>query len=182
VWRFVDTQQHWRVGLSTNFVSLEALKYSSRTEFLARTKTILDAVFRHFHPAQAHRVGIRYINSLEGKYVDHIQEFVRPELSLLLTPETVNLASHCVGDMKVTTAEGDLQMRYGLLPPSGTVDPGIMPPIEEQRWFLDMDLFQETPHPFNSSSITKMLTASAERIYTVFRWAATPALLDEFRK
>jgi uncharacterized protein (TIGR04255 family) len=182
VWQFVDAQQQWRVGLSTDFISLEALKYSSRTEFLKRAKAVLDAVFDHFHPAQAHRVGLRYINSLGAEYVDRIQEFVRPELSLVLTPDIVEAATHAIGDMRVTTAEGNLQLRYGLLPPSGTVDPSVMPPINERRWFLDMDLFQEGPSPFNSASITKMLTASAERIYTVFRWAATPALLDEFRK
>jgi uncharacterized protein (TIGR04255 family) len=182
VWQFLDAQQQWRVGLSTEFVSLEALKYSSRTEFLKRARGVLDAVFDHFHPAQAHRVGLRYINSLGAKYVDDIQSFIRPELSSLLTPDIIKVATHSVGDMRVTTGEGNLQLRYGLLPASGTVDPSLMPPIGEPRWFLDMDLFQEGARPFNSASITKMLTAAAERIYTVFRWAATPALLDEFRK
>ena len=61
-----------------NYVSLETIKYISRSDFLKRLQAALKGVEEFFQPVVTERVGLRYIDQLSGDAVDRICELVQP--------------------------------------------------------------------------------------------------------
>ncbi len=82
IWRLTDMQEPsvWRVSLGVDFVTLETSRYSSRDDFLARLRTVLEIVEANLQPASAQRVGLRYIDRLEGKAMDRLSDLIQPSV------------------------------------------------------------------------------------------------------
>ncbi len=179
VWRFADSTGEWRVSLSSTFLAVETSKYVSRKDFLARLGVLLEALQKFVEPAQVDRLGVRYVDRVEGEDVEAIRRLVRPEVrGIVGTPAAANMV-HSLSESAFALPTEHLVARWGVLPPNTSVDPGIEP-ASTKSWILDLDMFSLTPMPFDVKGIIGRAEHFAERIYTVFRWAVTDDFLKRF--
>lgn len=186
IWRLADRQEPatWRVSLGVDFVALETWRYSSRQDFLGRLRTVLASVEARFRPAEAQRVGLRYIDRLEGEAVDRIGDLVQGNILGILQPgigqfEPLREATvHSMTQVQLQAEEGMIQGRWGNMPPNATYDPETLQPAGKPSWVLDLDMFSPHASPFRSEELVATTGAFAERIYSVFRLMVT----DEFLK
>ena len=186
IWRFADRPEQvaWRVSLGVDFVALETWRYDSRRDFLDRLRKVLTSVETCFRPAEAQRVGLRYIDRLEGKATDRIGDLVRRNVLGILQPGAEPLDAireatvHSMTQTQLQAAEGIIQGRWGNMPPNTSHDPDTLPPIGKPSWILDLDMFSPNASPFRSDELVVMTRGFAERIYSVFRLMVT----DEFLK
>ncbi len=184
IWRFSDQRESkaWRVSLGTDFVALETRRYGSRDDFVARLRAVLGSVEACFRPAEAQRVGLRYINRLEGEAVRRIGELVQPSVLGVLQPDggsTDRLRGatvHLMTQAQFMASEGVILCRWGHLPPNTTYDPDVLQAIGEPSWSLDLDMFSQQASPFESDKLVLLTKAFAKRMYSVFRLMVT----DEF--
>lgn len=175
-WRFGDTDSHWRVSLTPDFLALETTRYVSRSDFLGRLAAVATALIEHIEPAQVDRLGVRYIDRITGTDVDDIAKLVRPEVRGITGTVAAAHAMHALSESLFEVEDARVLARWGFLPPDATVDPSAMEPAKEKSWLLDLDMFSAGPMPFVVDRVVDQARRYAERIYTVFRWAVT----DEF--
>lgn len=185
IWRFSDAEKgQWRASLSVDFVALETSAYVSRQDFLTRLGAILAALENSFKPAEAQRLGLRYIDRLTDNAVDRVAELIRPKVLGILQPNTEppsNLGEavlHLFTEAQLLAEEGFIQARWGRLPENATYDPDALEPISKSSWVLDLDMFTSGPQKFASEELQVTATHFAKRIYSVFREMVT----DEFLK
>jgi uncharacterized protein (TIGR04255 family) len=184
IWRLTDSErdQRWRVSLGVDFVALETSAYDSRQDFLERLRAITGAVEDAFKPAEAKRLGLRYIDRLTGEAVDRVGELVQPKVLGIMQPSedpptTLGDAIiHVMTEAQLLAQEGRIQGRWGKLPKNATYDPDALEPVSTPSWVLDLDMFTGEPLPFVSDELHKTATGFAERLYYVFREMVT----DEF--
>ena len=179
-WRFGDTDGHWRVSLSPEFLALETTKYVSRADFFGRLKVIAQALAEHLEPAQLDRLGVRYIDRITGAAVDDIAELVRPEVRGITGTIAATHAAHALSETMFEVGDARVLARWGCLPPGGTVDPAAIEPAAAASWILDLDMFSATATPFVVDQVVEQAQRYAERIYTIFRWAVTDAFLVRY--
>ncbi len=185
VWRFADRRESaaWRVSLGADFVALETWKYSSREDFLHRYRAVLASAESCFMPAEAQRVGLRYIDRLEGEAVERIGDLVQGTvLGILRSDEGPSDAlrkavAHSMTQTQFLAAEGVIQGRWGSLPPNATYDPGVLQPTGKPSWVLDLDMFSNKALPFATGELVATTEAFAKRIYSVFRLMITDDFL-----
>jgi uncharacterized protein (TIGR04255 family) len=175
-WRFSDSDGHWRVSLSPEFLALETTMYVSRSDFFGRLKAVAEALDEHIDPGQIDRLGVRYIDRITGDAVDDIAKLVRPEVRGITGTLAAAHASHALSESMFDLADARVLARWGYLPPGVTVDPAAIEPAKEKSWILDLDMFSAAPRPFAVDRVVTEAQRYAERIYTIFRWAVT----DEF--
>jgi uncharacterized protein (TIGR04255 family) len=175
-WRFGDTDGHWRVSLTPDFLALETTKYVSRSDFLGRLKAVAQALDEHIEPGQLDRLGVRYIDRITGAAVDDIAKLIRPEVRGIAGTTAATHVAHALSESMFEVQEARVLARWGLLPPGATVDPSAIEPAKEKSWILDLDMFSAAPTPFVVDRVVEQTRRYAERVYAVFRWAVT----DEF--
>jgi uncharacterized protein (TIGR04255 family) len=175
-WRFGDTEGHWRLSLTPDFLALETTKYVSRSDFFDRLKAVAQALDDHIEPAQVDRLGVRYIDRITGAAVDDIAKLVRPEVRGIGGTIAAMHATHALSESMFEVEDARVLARWGFLPPGATVDPSAIEAATEKCWLLDLDMFSAAPMPFDVERVVEQAQRYAERIYTVFRWAVT----DEF--
>ena len=170
-------------SLGIDFVALETSRYGSGNDFLGRLGTVLAGVETCFRPAEAQRLGLRYIDRLEGEAVHRIGELVQPSVLGILKPEggppdvLREATGHLMTQAQFVAAEGAIQGRWGNLPPNATYDPDALQPIGEPSWVLDLDMFSLKALPFKSDELVGMTEAFAKRTYSVFRLMVTEEFL-----
>lgn len=187
VWRLADTAEHpspWRVSLAQDFVALETRRYTSRTDFLARLETVIDAVATCFAPTEATRLGLRYIDRLTGIAERSATDLVKPEILGIIasSDDTLGqLRASVVNSMmhaQFLAPENDTVLaRWGILPPYTTHDPVVLESVRERSWVLDMDMFTVRPHPLDASTLVKTTTGFAKCLYWLFRQMVTDDFL-----
>jgi len=185
IWRFSDGEKkQWRASLSVDFVALETSAYISRRDFLERLGVILVALERAFKPAEAQRLGLRYIDRLTDEAVGRIAELIRPKILGILQPNKeppLNLGGsvlHLLTEAQLLAEEGRILARWGSLPAAATYDPDALEPVSKASWVLDLDMFTPEPQRFANNELLATATRFSERIYSVFREMVT----DEFLK
>lgn len=181
IWRFTDINREWRVSLTPNFVTLETVAYSSRTDFLERLENILTALDLHTKPNYIERFGLRYIDRLEEQDIYEIQKLVRQEVAGVST-ELKEYVYQAISEYIFNLPEdrGQMLARWGLLPANATIDPTAVEPIGKPSWILDLDMSLSRQREFNISVIMDEAHFFAERIYTFFRWVVTDDFLRHF--
>ena len=178
IWRLSDRQEQaiWCVSLGVDFIALETSRYSSRDDFLGRLRAVLKSVETYFYPAEARRVGLRYINRLEREAVERVSDLICPGVWGIMqpsggTPDSLrNATAHLMTQAQLLAVEGVIQGRWGSLTANATYDPDVLQPITEVSWVLDLDMFAPNALPFRSE-------AFAKRIYSVFRMMVTDNFL-----
>jgi uncharacterized protein (TIGR04255 family) len=186
IWRLVDREKdyRWRVSLGVDFVALETSDYDSRADFLGRLRAVVAAVEEAFKPADAKRLGLRYIDRLTGEAVDRVGELVQSEVLGIMRPADDpppaldNSIIHLMTEAQFLAPGGArVQGRWGQLPPNATYDPDALEPIDEPSWVLDLDMFTSEPRPFASEELLTTATGFATCIYWLFRQMVTEEFL-----
>ena len=180
IWRFQDRDKQWRASLSPTFLALETTRYTSRDDFLGRMKVLTEALEQTLNPRVTTRVGLRYIDRIEGDAVSHIRDLIRPEVlgSYALFAPAVR---HILANADFDTEEGaSITTRWGMLPPNGTIDPNVLEPAKDQNWILDLDMYTDVQGDFTAAALGPQLERFAERIYAVFRFMVTEKFLDHY--
>lgn len=177
VWRFRDRARAWRVSLGTNFVSLETTKYESRQDFLDRLQSVVSGIEETLNPQEAQRLGVRYVDRLTGPAVDQITDLIRKEVLGVLPSDIGQIATHILTESHFSTEEGQLNARWGKLPPHATTDPDAVEPCEAPSWIIDLDMFTSDPQTFSTPELIDNAKRFTERVYSVFRWMVTDSFL-----
>jgi uncharacterized protein (TIGR04255 family) len=179
-WRFTDSDQNWRISLTTTFLALQCKRYSSRNEFMERLTDLLEALKETIGPSYCRRVGVRYVDRVQNEPFDRLGELVRPELlSFDTKPEYRPRILQSIHESICEIDEGKMIIRWGLIPENSTHAPDLMPPVNKKSWMLDVDAFHEFGNasvPFEVPMIISVIRGCADRTYSFFRWAVK----DEF--
>lgn len=176
IWRFKDLTSHWQVTLTPDFVSLEAFQYTSRSDFSERLESILAAVQSTYAPSAVLRVGVRYVDCIKPPLIDRIEDLFQPTVLGIHKTDLGKAADVNMTECLLHAEEGQIQCRWGLLPPGTTHDPGIPLPPEGKSWVLDLDMFSTEQRSFDAAEIAGIVRTYAGRLYAVFRWM----IKDEF--
>lgn len=180
-WRFIDTEDNWRVSLAPDFMALETRAYLSRSDFLARLENLLTALGEHIKPKTIERFGIRYIHRLVDLNSKDVSKLVRPEISGIVTAFGKNLKQTINESLfNVPGGEDQIIARWGLVPTGATFDPDAIEPIPEPSWILDLDMSLSKKRDFSVAILLSEAQRFTERIYTFFRWAVTEEFLRHF--
>lgn len=134
------------------------------------------------NPPVVDRVGLRYIDRLSGDQLNRLNDYVVPELRVLLGAVGGGMSlEHSVSDTLVRINENErMQVRSGLLPPNGSFDPAL-PALSVPSWVLDLDVFTvQGGFPFNPESLAARLRRYADHAYSFFRFATTDVFQEEF--
>lgn len=178
VWKFSAAPDGWQVALTPSFVALSTAKYKSRDDFLGRLDTLLDRTEQWLKPRRVTRFGIRYVDRIDGKKLDRLTEFVRPEV---LGPTAIDPGIG--GSLRHTITEctyelesgGGLRARWGRLPAGASLDPSV-PPVKSASWVLDLDASAENLE-FDRSALMNRADTFGDVIYRYYRWAVTTEFL-----
>jgi len=179
-WRFGDTDGHWRVSLTPEFLALETTRYVSRSDFFGRLRVVTEALGEHVEPGQVDRLGVRYIDRITGAAVDDLATLVRPEVRGIAGTVAATHAAHALSESMFELSDARVLARWGRLPPGATVDPAAIEPSEEKSWILDLDMFSAGPMPFVVDRVVAEAERYAQRVYTIFRWAVTKEFLIRY--
>lgn len=177
LWRFMDLEGHWTVTLGPEAITLETRAYDQRQDFLGRLSSVLQAVERHFAPGIAERLGIRYVSRVTGEGYDRIEEIISSGLLGVAIPPLRDHVTHAISEAAMTAEEGGVMMRWGMLPPNGTIDPLVLEPVNMPSWVLDIDVSTTGYSAFEAQSIMEKFGALAQRAYSVFRYMVTDSFL-----
>ena len=182
IWRFADADGNWRVSLASDFISLETVAYSSRSDFLQRLENVLLALDIHIKPQIVERFGLRYIDRLVNQEMQDISKLVRPEIAGILGTEVGQSLHQTINESLFNLPEGQEQIivRWGLLPANATIDPVAVEPVAEPSWLLDIDMSLSARRPFSVEGLVSEGQRFAERIYTIFRWVVNDDFLRRF--
>lgn len=188
LWRFDDQKPEfvWRVTLTTEFVTLETNRYSSREDFVSRLAAVIRAVDKSFSPGVALRVGVRYVNHIHGEDVLGIEHHINASVLGILSPDADDsgplrdAAVHSVSEAMFNAEEGRLQARWGKLPARTTHDPAVLKPVDGESWIFDFDMFTQENLQFEEKKITEICEIFSERVYYVFRLMVEESFLVKF--
>jgi uncharacterized protein (TIGR04255 family) len=180
VWRFSESSGQWRVSLAPDFLSLETTRYLSRADFFERFGSLLGALGTHVEPAQIDRLGIRYIDRIEGTAVEELSRLVRPEVRGISGTPASTHAVLAISESAFEVSGVRVYARWGVLPPGATVDPSALEPSAEKSWILDLDVSSEGAMEFDVEALLSEGRRYAERVYAIFRWAVTDAFLARY--
>ena len=186
IWRLADREKNpdWRVSLGVDFVTLETSNYESRTNFLDRLRAVLFAVEQAFDPASASRLGLRYIDRLEGEAFERVQDLIHPGVLGIIRPDDSpqsELADSVIQQITETqfqaTNGARVQARWGKLPRHATYDSNALETVQEPSWVLDFDMFTTESQPFISEELVTTAKDFAECLYWLFRQMVTVEFL-----
>jgi uncharacterized protein (TIGR04255 family) len=182
VWHFGDPKEQWIIAVSEEFIALETSVYTTRAPFIERFVALLEAAQRTFRPQFADRTGVRYVNRVQGKALERIEDLVRPEMLGLaagLMAEYVDL-NLTETDLRVPGKPGErMSLRQGLLPAQVTYDPGNVALSDSPSWILDLDTYQEEVIEFDCKILQGRISSLIDTSYRMFRWVVTEAFLQE---
>jgi uncharacterized protein (TIGR04255 family) len=184
VWRFFDKGRNWRLSLTSEFISLETMRYANRSEFIKRLESALSALRKAIEPDAATRLGFRYVNRIpDGSFVDQFQSLIRMELIGLGGVDSfADNVEQNLSDAICRTREGKILARWGWMPSKGTHDPSVMAPLDRKTWILDVDSYQEDAEgiEFEPSNLAAQIEHLGARAYAFFRWSVKDELIKEF--
>jgi uncharacterized protein (TIGR04255 family) len=180
IWRFSDTDDVWRVSLSSEFVALETKKYSSREEFTKRLSEVLAAVTKQFNPGIMTRIGVRYVDRLEGDALNKISSLVNPTLIGLLNSELNGVVDVSISEALFKFDAKNIFARWGLLPPGTTIDPNIVKPVKDRSWILDIDASTSGTKTWSQDFLLREIGGLTDLSYKFFRWSVKNEFLRHF--
>lgn len=182
VWRFSDADGAFVVSLTSDAITLEARRYPGRKAFMARWSELLRSVEDIYAPSLAVRVGIRYLNRINGDAMDNLPSWVNPNLIGVALPEYREYVSQAISEANLQIDEGNMLLRWGIIPKNYTIDPNLLEPVGTASWLLDIDTSSSKQRPFEANSLTTIYQELSERAYAVFRWVMTDDGLAHFER
>jgi len=182
-WRFSDPERTWAISLAPDFVAFQTKNYTNRVEFKERLGEVLEAMAKTINPTVVTRTGVRFVNQIVPPQMEVLGELFVPQIGSFSSSVLREHIQHSLTEALCNTKEGNLLLRWGLMPARATHDLGLLPPIEEKSWIFDLDSFrdhQPAPIPFDPESAANLVYELATRINTFFYWAAQPKLIEVF--
>src|SRR5205823_4934639 len=110
----------------------------------------LKAVEKNFDPHIVLRIGMRYLNQVKGQALETIDELIRPGIIGMATSEMRPHLVHHLTEATLAVEEGEMLVRWGIVPANSTIDPAILTGIPERSWILDVDVYSTQQRQFNS--------------------------------
>lgn len=166
VFRFRDTTENWRVGVSAEFVSLETFAYTGIDAFLERLQRILKVLRLTVRPADSVRVGLRKINLIalpDEAQTTSLLGIVRRELlGPLAVEEFPAPLSACQGHLEYTDGSNVLAVRYGM-GSAGEKGSGFI---------LDLDHYTNRPYRLDDNDdLIGLMKYLSDGITSFFHWS-----------
>ena len=128
--------RNWRVSLDTDLLALEVHSYTSRNDFLDRWTKILEAIEIVFEPRIALRIGMRYIDRVSEKPLETLDEMVHTDILGFAKPPLREHVRHALSEATLEIEEGEMLLRWGIMPANATIDPNLLPPVGQLSWIL----------------------------------------------
>jgi uncharacterized protein (TIGR04255 family) len=180
-WTFQDVQEEWKITVSSQSMSLEAYRYTSRDDFCDRFNEAILALADVMHPPVYDRLGVRYVNRLEGEeFLAELDGLVQPVAqAALVVPHPGVRVQHSLCDTIFIDGNAQIQVRWGWLPSGATIDPTVPAP-NVPYWLLDIDSFTGKGGPFKADSLHALTRDLATRAYRLFRWVVTDDFIVRF--
>jgi len=125
------------------------------------------------------RFGMRYIDQIRGEPLARIDTLLRKEV-LGVVPCAGPDARQVITEFAAPAEPGELLARWGRLPVNMTVDPNLLPPVQEDSWLIDLDVSRTGQVAFEAKGIVETARSAAERVYAVFRWMVTEEFLKAY--
>jgi uncharacterized protein (TIGR04255 family) len=182
IWRFHTADGVWRVSLAPTFVALETDRYDSRDGFFGRFGEVMDATSDTIKPALWERLGVRYVDRLDGQEdLQRLPDLVRGEVLGLAASYADEGPLHTFVGQGQFALDDDVQLlaRTAILGPNGSIDPSI-PPAETRSWTLDLDMSVTGQFEFDATRITERGRELSAHVYRFFRWSVSTELLRLF--
>ncbi len=175
-YQFVSKDNHFRVNLTSKFISLACNRYTCWEDFAAQLDKPLAAFIRIYKPAYFERIGLRYVNFISRKAlsleVTPFRKLISPAYLGILQEEDVAEQATVRATVDADTAlRGGCRVKLHAGPGMVRRGPQQDP---EAKFILDLDLYMpgkvEVPH---SAGALQTLHAQA---FPVFRGAITDTL------
>lgn len=183
--RFHTLESDWSLSLAPDWIALDTTNYATRQDFLDRWAVALNALAElEPSPAIYDRLGVRYVDRLIGdEATGELKQLVREEvLGALVLDEGMMLDSELLGVFTQANfrLEGlELVARWGRVPAGVQVIGGLLEPIGEPSWLLDIDVYTDTAGTaFDVAAILNTSERAARHAYRFFRWAMTEEFLQ----
>ena len=150
--QFTSADGHWRINLTSKFISLSCLHYTRWEDFAQRLDLPLVALIRTYHPAYFERVGLRYMNFFSRKEL----ELEGTRYDRMFTPWCLGpLALAEVDEVGTTrcSVDSDIPLPHGCRVRIHA-GPGMVrkngKPDTESKFVLDLDLYMQGNFPLNT--------------------------------
>jgi uncharacterized protein (TIGR04255 family) len=180
MWQFSNASGAWKVTLARDALTIETTSYESRADLLARWSIAISAVKEAFQPDIITRIGMRYIDRITGAHFKTFESLINPNL---LGSAIATLKSHLkysLSETSLVIEEGELLLRWGVLPPQMSPDPSGISQLPHDSFVLDIDVWSMQQRQFDSTSLLTAFQRLAERAYSVFRFAVTDEFLNVY--
>lgn len=181
-WCFWNVDRTWRISLASSAVSIETTKYTSRSDFLARLKSLLVTLQDSFNLSQVDRLGLRYIDQVVGQNLQDISLLIRPEMAGIICSDLQEHIHQVLHESLFLLPSGESQIaaRWGVMSAYSTFDPYAIEAIPERSWILDLDISAVKTQEFSVESLMQQAHNFTERLYTFFRWVVTDEFLQRY--
>lgn len=178
VHKFFSRDRQSLISLSTDFLAMSTLSYSSWAEFKQLIALGLEALLGTYTNIDATRTGLRYVNAIEARTYGYqtwnqMLDVFSPELVAPINSSTVGEASRGFA-LQIELAGADdstLMLNLGLNQ-------------ERTAVVLDLDNFEEYKEAIlleEAETMLHKLEAFHDQVYRVFRWAVRDERLHIFR-
>lgn len=180
-----------KLSLAPGAATLEmGQEYEGVREFAALFRAILDAIGDPERLNRCDRLGIRYINVVDVPPGDPIAwtRWFRPELSgwvgdgvldggaALLSSVTQSLVAGTTASVNYPV---QAQIAHGYVP-AGSALPDFGMQFPNAAFLLDLDIFVQTPQPFDIDAISGQFSALHDEVDRFFYWTLTDAGREHF--
>lgn len=180
VYRFHTSERKRTASLAPDFYALSNSEYAHWVDFAEDLSYVTDAVRRVYEIPYATRVGLRYVNFIDGRFVDSgrledVYQLLRPELTAMLRVGVISSPALAIAEMRIPEGEVEgisewFTFRYGIPrkeEPSGS------------GFVLDFDRYGEGQIDLNL--VLPRCDLYHEEIYRAFRWCILEEGLAAFR-
>jgi uncharacterized protein (TIGR04255 family) len=178
VWQFGDAAGAWKLSLARDSLSIETTAYQSREHLLARWIVAIKALKDSFRPDLTERLGMRYVDRITGEHFRKFESLINPDLLGSALAKLKSHLKHSLNESSFEVEEGEMLLRWGVMPPQMSPDPGAISPSPHESFVLDIDVWSLQQRAFDIASLSSAFQKLAERAYSVFRFAVT----DDFLK
>ena len=161
----------WSVSLTQDFVLLATTCYRTRDDFKAKVHRIAESIKECLNPPYATRLGIRFVDIVEGEAVKKIDQHVNPDFLGSLT------SLHADTEFMITKAvlvpskseAKSMIIHWGYLPPYQSFEFEEIPPHDTPCWILDSDIQAGEYEGFDPTKIAEDTMVLTGRTYAFFR-------------
>jgi len=171
-WRFLNDDGTWVAALAPDYVSLETTRYERFEHFIERTERLLAAAEETLGLTHRGRMGLRYINQFqhpEATTVSDWRRFLEDHLLGAVAGELLrDNVRQALEQIELEFDPGRMTIRHGF----------VRPDENSSLYILDLDAYDDSSEPWNTSAIVSQLWDFKRLIWRIFRQSITPELVE----